>query len=422
MLLRRSVLVLASCALTGGVVHVDGDAVHNRTSPRSASQPNDEGLVVKPRRPVSEVVAETTSLRGWWDAEHTQQSVAVYRSSNLDTFAARPARFAVVIVGLLRTWGYSLPSLERCVLTPNAPVDVFARLSVDLDVDYDVIKKTLATIQRREVVVAHFNLPTLSAIASEIGAPCTSQKRECVPSNVARHKSAESKGILNNYRSRFLAFAALEAHAQRRNQTYDAVVLTRPDIAFPHEPLFLNLVANQHPHLLIPASIDVPLNDQFALGSQVALRHYASAYAHCSWWPSKPGITILTHPCGFRQAGLRKAIKSHLEPERPEALRRFWFEYYILRETQLRSYKQAPDTWTKAHNPIVCRGELSWRMPTASAASLVNLNTTCSCDPASLPGVKRRRGIVMQSEVLFRYCNYDGVDYCHPSRACKFSI
>jgi len=193
----------------------------------------------------------------------------------------------------------------------------------------------------------------------------------------------------------------------------------RPDIAYPKEPFFLDLAARQHPHLLIPASIDVPLNDQFAVGSQAVLRYYVSAYAHCSWWPNTPDTTILTHPCGKHQTGLRHAIEWLLKSRSPGALRRFWFEYYILRDLHLQSYARAPEIWTKSHNPIACRGELSWKQPTASAAALVDLNTTCSCDPASLPGVQKRSGVVMTAAALFQYCTYDGTDYCKDGARCK---
>lgn len=76
-----------------------------------------------------------TSLDAWF--EHAAKSGEVFHSSNLHH--ARPfAQHAVVLTGALRTFETCLPSLERTVLLPNAPVDVYFWLTISEPVLDDV--------------------------------------------------------------------------------------------------------------------------------------------------------------------------------------------------------------------------------------------------------------------------------------------
>lgn len=348
--------------------------------------------------------------------------MAAFRDSDLDPAAPR-AKYAFVATGLLRTWERALPSLERAVLAPNAPIDAFLRFSVESRDDVGAVERTLARLARRSLTVATFNRDTMNAMSVELGVPCTRHRAACVGDEYVHRHSAESKGILNNYRSRLLAWTELEAFSRLRNATYDAVVVTRPDIAWPLEPLSLAAVAAHAPRLLIPASIDFPLNDQLALGPQETLADYAAAYDTCQRWPPRRGpgvepLCLTDHPCGKHQRGLEAAIAPHLDPKAASALRRFWFEYYILRDRHLKAYATDNATWTKSHNPIACWGMLSWNLPQASPHVLVNVNTTCSCNPPLLAHYDKGR-VKLPLAKLKAHCNYDGTSRCSGPRACS---
>ena len=160
------------------------------------------------------------------------------------------------------------------------------------------------------------------------------------------------------------------------------------------------------------------INNGLAFGKPAFLEPYMLAYERCArrsrdgaW---KPLPYLISHPCG-------EMLVSHSSIIHNDTTRRFWFQWWIVREGEnAELYQNNSDTFYLKWFSQSCWQQLNWLYPKKSTSVLVHMNTTCSCDPRDLADVfpaVYRTGV--QATVAELQCNFVG-SYCRvPKVGCK---
>ena len=355
-----------------------------------------------------------TSLDAWF--EHAANSGKVYHSSNLHH--ARPfARHAVVLSGALRTFETCLPSLERTVLLPNAPVDVFFWLTISergpaaLD-DVSVVRRRVLTMPRHNVHLEQWGPGTVAHMSSlypEVGQFCSLSQSKC--DHVRTAGSSKPLNMLSSWRKKSLAWAAVShfVASTRQGAWYASVFYARPDLVYPIEPLDLDLVARvseQHHAALLPAAAEFDngqvFNDQIVLGTAAAVASYMDGFQLCMKNPMQlPLNSARMHPCATTLPGRDAIAAANFQ------LRRFWWQYWILRPENVVYYNTYPLTFHHSWFSTACWQTPMWFFPARDFSAFIHLNTTCTCNVETLSN--RRPGVTLAE--LKHVCHYTH-DYC----------
>ena len=390
-----------------------------------------------------------------------------------DSNLGPPQRHAICLTGQVRTFTETRPSLERALLASNS-VDLFFHVFLpggqpwhdsDADADARCIARSVLTLPHRAVTVErwssaiveqmHRDRPALrlcGECAHQHGLPRSkcpttswtqngSSKRTLAARCETALDDARSTGgsgvplhAVSQWRKRALCWDMMLRHSAAHSHTYAAVVSTRLDLHYPPQPLSLDLVSARSSELnavLVPAGADLPnFNDQLAMGNAAAMRPYLQAYQQC-------GAETLTNGDGRRPQVLHSAAPSAAQQSwallescadnltltvlarSTVSLRRFWYQYWIVRQDHLLYYAANRETFHKGFYSIACWQRLVWRYPArrVNAKTFVHLNTSCTCDPGSLDGVEtgfswREQDAHATLEELRQFCNYEG-DRCN---------
>lgn len=361
---------------------------------------------------LSHSLSNASSLDAW--AQHAASSGRVFHTSNLR--GARPlAQYAVILTGAVRTFETCLPSLERTVLSPNAPVDVFFWLTISQPGPNAInetlaVRRSILTMPRRSLHIEQWGPGLVSNIGNDVPAVrrlCTgSAVQRC--SDVRHGGSSQPLNLLVSWRKKALAWEVIShfVASGRQGLPYTAIFFARPDLSYPIEPLDLGLVgrvSTQHHAVLMPAAADFEanvINDQLAMGSPSAMESYLSAYRTCAKHDTQVSLRA-SHPCATTMAGW------HAIQAGGFLLRRFWWQYWIVRPENVAYYVQHPHTFHLSWHSTACWQKPMWHFPTKDLSAFVNLNTTCTC---SVDGLATRRPAVTL-ERLKSFCHYTQ-DYC----------
>ena len=361
--------------------------------------------------------------------QHPRRSL--FEDSNL----VGAARHAICLCGLVRTFGHVRDSFEHTLFQHNS-VDVFFHVFVG-DIsrgstfpdasngspEARTIARSVLTLPRRAVAVERWAAPVLESMDKTVprlrlcgvNASC----RSAFASRYDQGASGTVLHVVSQWRKRSLCHDMLTQHEQRHKHTYAAVVAARLDLHLPPRPLDLDRVAAVSSRLhavLVPAGADMPVfNDQVALGSRRAMKPYLQAYQWCAEQKSMPE-SQLRATCGGSKVLLAALERSGV------GVRRFWWQYWIVRSKDVAHLAAYPATFHLAFYSIACWQTLTFKQPAArlNASVFVHLNTSCSCDPASLEGYPGNGALGTLGE-LRQWCDYEG-DFCgrcaYPS-VCK---
>lgn len=188
----------------------------------------------------------------------------------------------------------------------------------------------------------------------------------------------------------------------------------------------------------------MPINDQLAMGRPDVMEGYMTVFEYCRDRLIKEDkraevkqTPLEKHYCAY-EGGLEKSIYGSIVGANPgedllqhqkDVLRRFWFQYWILRENEAWYFEKYPRTAWRSWYSISCWEHLNFKSRPRGLehGSLVWMNTTCSCMPEHLrnQGKYAKGGYVdlIAGPELKLVCNHDGNDYCnrnkYPTQVCK---
>jgi hypothetical protein len=304
-------------------------------------------------------------------------------------------------MGMLRTWPYARPSLERTVVDPNLPVDQFFHVYVNSTADERIVLGDLLSLPRRAVYVERWGPQVVAAMQRDV--PRTSicpRVHECAAAT-ENPKTRIARSMLSRFRKCRLCWRALEEYVARHRDgvAYEVVMVTRLDLVYPPQPFDLGLVAAQlrQPRgraLFVPAGADMPMNDQVAIGDFESVRQYMDVYSH-----------FVNSSIPLQADAVNNAMRSWYARL---TIRRFWWQYWILRMNNVEYFQKYNASFYRSWFSISCWQKLNWQVPSSGLAHFANLNTTCTCDPSRL---KARGGHVTAAQ-LSRVCNYEHGEYC----------
>ena len=236
----------------------------------------------------------------------TPRLLSAPRRTVLDYTGSRTsATIAICVAGLVRAFGRSFPLLRRAA----AGADIFVHAGTDVgELGWAAAAGGQAELQQQACSYEHTQRVVLEA------------PPRCNTFTPEQRTAEQGRRVAR-------CFELIEQHAPTR---YKLLMRTRTDLVYPPGPFPFDAIARevggQREWLAIPLCCDFKgLNDQLAVGTPRAMLRYARSPGWATGSRSDVAIKqAFTHVPGSRRP--------------PVALRRFWYEYALLRADQLPLY------------------------------------------------------------------------------------